>query len=174
MSEEGSEQPVEDQDNHPAHYQMPPFVDDAGNPISLPEGMSLEHLLVQFSMKFHRGPLPSPETLREYDEIVPGAAKEIIERAGKQQDHRMFLEKKTIVSDIYRGWAGLILGSLLAFLCIGGGIYLIKEGFSTTGLTAIITAVTGLVGTSIFGMWSRSDHIKKKKKKSNEMTRAED
>jgi uncharacterized membrane protein len=42
------------------------------------------------------GPLPPPEILAQYNEIVPGAAERILKMAEEQSAHRRGLEDKTI------------------------------------------------------------------------------
>ena len=41
-----------------------------------------------FEASLYRGPLPDPGTLREYDEVVPGCAKQIIDEWQSQTRHR--------------------------------------------------------------------------------------
>jgi len=43
------------------------------------------------------GPLPPPEILRKFDEVVPGAAERIIKMAEDQSIHRKELEKNSLV-----------------------------------------------------------------------------
>lgn len=50
--------------------------------------------------KLHQGPLPAPEDLHRYDELVPGAANRIIAMAEREQAHRMNLEDLAQRSDI--------------------------------------------------------------------------
>ena len=74
------------------------------------------------------GPLPPPETLAKYNEIVPGSAERIISMAEKQSDHRMGLENKALHWDIVRSNWGLAIGGVicLAFLAVSG--FVIYEG----------------------------------------------
>ncbi len=39
-------------------------------------------------LEMHLGPLPAPQTLREYELLIPGAAAEIIKTASDQALHR--------------------------------------------------------------------------------------
>jgi len=48
----------------------------------------------------HSGPLPAPETLEGYEEILPGAAERILRMAEKQQDGRLALEARQLDADI--------------------------------------------------------------------------
>ena len=39
---------------------------------------AVEHAVIQIRQESYRGPLPKPEHLKAYDEICPGAAKDIL------------------------------------------------------------------------------------------------
>lgn len=92
-------------------------------------------------LKVHQGPLPDPQTLREYDDLIPGAAAEIIKMASDQASHRRSLEKASQDSDSaardkqieiererIRGslcteQMGIILGWVIAAFCVGAAIW---------------------------------------------------
>ena len=44
----------------------------------------------------HSGPLPDPESLGHYNEIITNGADRIMAMAENQQQHRIFIEKKVI------------------------------------------------------------------------------
>jgi len=62
------------------------------------------------------GPLPSPDVLRAFDDVVPGDADRIIKMAEEQSLHRKQLERKVIDSDISRSRWGQILGFVIAIV----------------------------------------------------------
>lgn len=96
-----------------------------------------EHRVV----KVHHGPLPDPETLREYDNLIPGAAAEIIKMASDEAIHRRNLEKLAQQSDaeardkqleiersrilgaLYSDRLGVFLGWFIAVVCVGAAIW---------------------------------------------------
>ena len=92
----------------------------------------------------YSGPIPPPQLLHEFDQVIPGAAERILRMAEKQQDHRIRLESRVITSDTYRSWAGLVLGSILAVIIILSGSYLIHEGHDWAG-TTLVTGTLGVV-----------------------------
>lgn len=49
------------------------------------------HAQMEFS-----GPLPPPQILGQYDEVLPGAAERILRMAEKQQDHRIGVDQSGI------------------------------------------------------------------------------
>jgi len=46
--------------------------------------------------KTHKGPLPSPKTLGEYNQIIKNGAERIMAMAENQSNHRMSVEKEAI------------------------------------------------------------------------------
>ena len=65
---------------------------------------------------FFGGPIPPPDILAGYDQVVPGAADRIITMAETQSRHRQEIEKSIINSDIRNSKLGLWLGF---FYCHG-------------------------------------------------------
>lgn len=109
------------------------------------------------------GPLPHPEILAKYDEIVPGAANRIIKMAEEQSAHRKDLERKVIQSDITNSKIGLIFGFLIGL----AAFYLSYEmaKLSQPWLAGVLGLgyVVSLVGTFIYGSQNRRRELKEKK-----------
>jgi uncharacterized membrane protein len=101
------------------------------------------------------GPLPPPQILDHYNQIVPGAAEKIIALWESQVQHRQELEKKAITSDITQAYFGAILGFIIAMSAIGAGTFLAYIGRPTEGIAAIISALVGLVGVYGWGSYQR-------------------
>ena len=101
------------------------------------------------------GPLPPPQILDHYNQIVPGSAEKIISLWETQVMHRQELEKKAIGSDIIQSYYGATLGFIIAMSSIGAGTFLAYIGRPSEGLAAIITALVGLVGVYGWGSYQR-------------------
>jgi uncharacterized membrane protein len=97
------------------------------------------------------GPLPQPEALERYNQIVPTAAERIIRMAETQHDHRLAIEQEVVDSNVNSQKLGTILGFIVAMTAIIGGIFLAYIGRETSGLTSIITALVGLTGVFVYG-----------------------
>jgi uncharacterized membrane protein len=108
------------------------------------------------------GPLPPPEILQRYNEIVPGAADRIIKMAESQHDHRQALEKSVVDSNVFSQKIGLSLGFVIAMTAICGGIWLSAIGKSGSGLTAIIGALAALVGVFVYGKVQQGKELAEK------------
>lgn len=97
------------------------------------------------------GPLPPPEMLRKYEEVIPGSADRIISMAERQGEHRQGLELRVVSSNITNEKIGMIFGFIICLVAISGGIYAIIQGKSAAGLVAIITPLVALAGVFVYG-----------------------
>lgn len=91
-------------------------------------------MVVEARTEQFKGPLPPPEILRQYNAIVPGAAKSIIDsfvNEGKhrrdQQDRQVTMCEVWAREDIRLQKRGQIFGFILALTGIAGG--LVVTGF---------------------------------------------
>jgi uncharacterized membrane protein len=67
------------------------------------------------------GILPSPETLREIDNIVPGSAERIFAEFEKQSEHYRTMEARTQQAEIAAARLGQIFGLVIGLAAIAGG-----------------------------------------------------
>lgn len=105
--------------------------------------------LISQTVRFS-GPVPQPDDLARYDEILPGAADRIFAMAEKEQAHRHFKERTTLDISSRGQWFGFILG--IVILAVGG--WLLHEGRDAAGYAALISALVALVGAFFY---SRSE-----------------
>lgn len=69
------------------------------------------------------GPIPSPQILQQYNNIIPDAAERILRMAEKQSDHRISIESKIVNSNILKSYLGIILATVI----VPYGLYIAKE-----------------------------------------------
>ena len=103
------------------------------------------------------GLLPSPEMLQKYDSVLPGLADRLVLQAEKQTTHRIALEKKLLVSNIWKSYLGLVFGFLIGSLGIGGGLYLTFVGFNVIGIVFSSATLVSLVMSFIYGSQFRKN-----------------
>lgn len=127
----------------------PPNSEDTPDESEIVEGSAEEPQGVFFRTEsFYRGDLPPPAWLREYNEIVPGCARQMIDDVHAQSAHRREIERdesRASIRNAGRGqWMGFIVGMTgilgglgLAFtqVSLGGGV-----GVALVGL-AVLAAV---------------------------------
>lgn len=111
--------------------------------------------------KLHQGPLPAPEDLQRYDDLLPGGAERIFRMAEIEQQHRHEQESKAISSELTTrdllqatekariegvmrsDKRGQYLGAAVSILAILGAIY-------TAGTQPYVAAA--LIGLPILGI----------------------
>ena len=106
---------------------------------------------IQVSEEHHfSGPLPRPEDLAKYDQIVPGAAARIIQMAEKEMSHRHDNEKKlsksiiwTTVMSIIFAFLSVIILSLLCF-------YAIYKDYPTVAASIAVGAIAAVAGVFLY------------------------
>ena len=100
-------------------------------------------------------PLPPPHMLREFEEILPGAADRIFSLMESQTHHRQGMEKTKQTSDIGSAYRGQIIGGILALIAIVAGFILIYKGKSAPGTIVFITTCASIVGIFLVGRLSQ-------------------
>ncbi len=122
------------------------------------------HGLILEQSGFFSGPLPPPEILKKFDEVVPGSAERLIKMAEGQFVHRTELERKVIDSDITRSKWGQILGFVIAIAgLVASGVVSIYGKEWAGGMIGLGT-LASLVGVFMYGSKVRSEERKEKTK----------
>jgi uncharacterized membrane protein len=89
--------------------------------------------------KLHSGPLPSPEVLQEYDNVLPGCAERIVSQFETQSSHRQDLEKRMVGANILSRYLAQSISLLVVLAGIAAGTILILNDKDAAGLAAILT-----------------------------------
>ena len=105
----------------------------------------LLHLKEEYS-----GPIPHPNILKQFEEVISGSADRILKMAEKEQEHRHEFENKIISHKKIMELTGLIFGFLLALIIIGGGIYLLLNDKSAKGFVLILGGIGTIITPFIF------------------------
>ncbi|MCC7475041.1 MAG: DUF2335 domain-containing protein [Pirellulales bacterium] len=120
----------------------------------------------------YSGPIPPPEVLARYEEVVPGTAAQIIDWANRQAVHRQQLEKLAVSSELRRSHWGLGLGFVVAMSAILGGVYCILQGHDWAGASLVGGSLVSLVTSFIVGTNSRkAERLEKSRMLTSEKTR---
>lgn len=105
-----------------------------------------------------QGPIPRPEDLQKYRDVDPGLPDRILAMAErtldlteKQTDHRIEMERRSILGMNFRANVGLWLGFILAVVVLGGSGWLIDRGHDAAGTTVASIDLVGLVGVFVYG-----------------------
>lgn len=115
---------------------------------------------VQFGAQVYQGPIPHPDILRAFDELVPGSAKQLMEEVKIEAAHRRSHETKAMEANIavqnkqlemthYQGRVvfisdtlGQIAGVIVSLSCVAGAVWLSlnHHDWVAAALAAIPTA----------------------------------
>ena len=86
---------------------------------------------------FHEGLLPAPATLRQYEEMIPGAAERLLSLVEREQERRHAREKHILdeaVADTRSGRNAHLRGDFMVILmfiaCMSTGIWVLLTGRS--------------------------------------------
>lgn len=103
------------------------------------------------------GPLPHPDTLARYDQIVPGAANRIVTKFEAQTEHRMRIEKIVVWAGSIKEVAGVFLGFIIAVLTISGGIYTALKGQPFLGGSLSFAGLALIVGAFVTAKYGKKE-----------------
>lgn len=117
----------------------------------------IEKVAALILRKYHAGPLPPPETLKEYNEILPDAAERIFSMAEKEQEHHHTTELMLVDHEIKKTSKGQNFALVTALTGIVGAVICAFLG------QEIIGAVVG--GSTLASLVSSFLSAKQKKKK---------
>ena len=130
---------------------------------------------VQVQRHEFSGPIPPPELLARYNDIVPNAAERILSMAEREAAHRQQVERDVTASNIdsqsraislnelrakqsYKSdRTGQVLGAIVSMLALGGSVYLAMHGQAY--VAALIAALP--VASLIRAFTLRTDSVKK-------------
>ncbi len=144
----------------------------SANPIPIPQAESGSLVGMAAVRQEFQGPIPPPELLRGYDEIVPGAADRIITVMEKQVDHRIAMERTVITGDNIRAYLGIAAGFVFAMTLLVLSAWLIVSGFTVAGTVLGGLNLAGIVGVFIYGTRSRRQERREKREQTQRGRRA--
>jgi len=116
----------------------------------------------QVTISGFSGPIPPPEILEQYNRVVPNGAERIFAMAERQQEHRLFIEKEVVGSNILNEKRGIVCGLIIALIGLICATICALHGAQTTACVIGGATVTSLVGAFLYGRHSRQKDLAKK------------
>ncbi len=143
--------------SHKARRKLPPqgVVSKNPPPISNPNQQIVRMIVQQVRAEMFAGPLPRPEDLQKYNDILPGSAERILRMAEEQGAHRRTLESTALRDDIAGARRGSIFAFVITLTMIVAGALLIFEGRQITGTIFGGVGIAGVAGVFIYGSRQR-------------------
>jgi uncharacterized membrane protein len=119
---------------------------------------------IQLTQSFSfSGPLPPPQLLKQYNDVVPNGAERLMQMAELQQGHRQELERVVINGNIKAESRGQWMGLFISLAVIGAGVYLAAIGREITGGILVGVDVVALASVFVFGKQKQQRELDKKK-----------
>ena len=111
-----------------------------------------------------KGPLPPPQIMAGYKEVIPDAPERIMKIFESQSAHRQEIENKVIDSKLADSRRGMIFGFVLALILIIGSFILLWAGKKIEGFSILLGTATGLIATFVYATRSNKKEREKKQK----------
>lgn len=110
------------------------------------------------------GPIPPPEILARYSEVVPNGADRILRMAENQSNHRQEMESRYLRHEIVRSYMGVICGFFIGMTGILSSAYLVSQGHNIAGTILGGGSLGGLVTAFLKGYGSRREERERRDK----------
>ncbi len=99
----------------------------------------------------YSGPVPPPEVLQGFEQIVPGAAERILAMAEENGKHQREMEKNALAAASRTVIIGQIFGLIIAILAFTTCIIALYLGSENTAMIIGGVTITGLVAVFVTG-----------------------
>lgn len=117
----------------------------------------------QFYGAYYEGPLPLPSMLQQYNEIVPGSAKQIIDQATHQSAHRMRMEERALDADVRSEKRGQWFGFTVIMVIVAAGVGLILAGKGAAGLAILLPGLATLAAVFAYSQVRQGREAREKR-----------
>ena len=97
--------------------------------------------VVQQEIQQFSGPLPHPEIMKGYENLLPGCTERIIKMAEEEALHRHSIETEIIKMESRDSLLGVIFAFLLSIFFLGAGV----------GVILLVPGTAGTISGTIFG-----------------------
>lgn len=116
---------------------------------------------ISMQSEVYSGPLPHPAILKQYEDVMPGAADRIFKMAERQASSRQENERSIIKAESRDSLLGEIFAFIISMFGIGGGIWLINSGNTAAGSVLSALCLGSIVASFITGTRAASRSTKK-------------
>ncbi|MFN8436906.1 MAG: DUF2335 domain-containing protein [Cytophagales bacterium] len=106
----------------------------------------------------YSGPIPNPESLEKYEQILPGAADRILKMAELEQKSRLEnnsklieIESKSLDFEYKNFRRGQVFALSSVFVIVGFCVWIIYQGYASYGRDIAIAVIVALAGTFVIG-----------------------
>ncbi|WP_165865637.1 DUF2335 domain-containing protein [Vallicoccus soli] len=97
------------------------------------------------------GPLPSPDAVQRYEQVLPGAADRIMKLLESQSEHRMDMETALVEGALRTERLGQVFGLGIVVLVFAVSAWLIDGGHGISGTVLGVTDLVALIAVFLRG-----------------------
>jgi len=108
-------------------------------------------VMVALSAESFRGPMPRPDDLRQYDAIVPGAARIILEEFQANSKHSRYMDVTALDGMIRKDQRAQWMASVLVFIGFGLVYGLAEHGHDTVAGAVAVTLLVAILAAFLTG-----------------------
>ena len=106
---------------------------------------------VQFQQQqLYSGPLPQPEALEKYNQIVPGAAERILKMAEKEMEQRHKSDNMMTRNAIRTTYLGIVFAFISVIILSGLVFFALYKGSDTVAATIAVGSIAAVAGVFVF------------------------
>lgn len=108
----------------------------------------------------YKGPIPPPDYLNGYKEVLPNAPERILTMAEEQQKHRMAMENMIVRRNLQLSERGQFFGFIIVLLFLIAAIYLALNNHETLAGIIMGTTLLGVLGVFVLNKlpWFNKDN----------------
>lgn len=121
----------------------------------LPGEVQAQLIALKLSASLSQSPLPDPEILARYNELIPNAADRIMQMVEAQEQHRRSLEEFSVKAESMRSLWGLGAGFVVAIGGLAAATVMSIAGHAITGAIIGGLDIASIVGVFVYGTQSR-------------------
>ena len=127
--------------------------------------------LIRTEAALFSGPIPPPDLLDKYNQMIPDGANRILKMAENQSRHRQYIEKWAVIGGTILSYLGVLCAAGIAFGALFFGSKLIENGHVISGSILGGGGLTGLVAAFIYGTRSRREERQMRDLRNKELIR---
>ena len=113
-------------------------------------------------MSSFSSPIPPPNILKGYNDIIPNGAERIIAQSEIQLNHRINLENFAVKAELKQSGRGQIFGFILGVIVLGLATILALYGHETIAGIFGTTTIGALVTVFVLGQKAQNKDLTKK------------
>jgi uncharacterized membrane protein len=140
----------------------------ADNPIPARDG---SRIVSHGEASAFSGPIPPPDLLERYNQMIPDGANRILKMAENQSTHRQYIEKWAVIGGTILSYLGVLCAAGIALGSLYIGSKLIQSGYVIPGSLFGGGGLTGLVAAFIYGTRSRREERERRNRLNKELIR---